>query len=178
MRAAHVQLLVTTESGDIVECGEDSGVTRGIAAAPAADGDDEDGGGDDADEARAAAADDAGHPRPRGQDTDPHGFAQRESWTIDVAALPARARVAVLAVTNFAGGGMGNVRRLQARVVDAGAPDAAEMRDVATFSLPNVRGAHANRSVAVLARVHREPAGALGGPVACCGAVVCRARAR
>ena len=135
-------------------------MVRGIAAAPdddaAGDDDAADGDGD----GEGAATPDDGHPRPLGQDTDAHGFALRESWTLELAALPRRAAVAVLVVTNFAGGGMGNVRRLQARVVDADAGDAAGMRDLAAFALPNARGAHANRSVAVLARVHREAVGA------------------
>ena len=142
-------------NGDVVECGEEQGVTQGIVAVPE---EDEEADGDDAD-AAAAKADDV-HPAPKGQDVDVHGFPIKDSFFIKLAALPANAASVTLQVTNWAGGGLGNVRSLHARVVDATSEDPVVARDLCVFTKTNAQGASANRSVAQLMKLYKEYDGA------------------
>jgi hypothetical protein len=152
-----VQLLLTASNGDVVECSEETGLTQGIAAAPA---EEEDMDATSGSAGGLSGADgNAEHPRPRGQDTDAHGFPVKESFFLDTGMLPARVQAATILVSNFSGGGMANVRRFCARVVDATAADPVAMRDIAVFIIPNAKGAHANRSVAAVAIVYKETTG-------------------
>jgi hypothetical protein len=152
-----VQLLLTAANGDVVECSEESGLTQGIVAAAAEDEDAETAEGSAGD--ASAAAGSAGHPRPRGQDTDSHGFPVKESFFLSLAALPARVQAATVLVSNLSSGGMVNVRRLCARLVDATAADPTAMRDIAVYIIPNAKGANDNRSVAAVAKVYKETTG-------------------
>lgn len=156
----HVQLVFTTATGEVVECGEDQGVTEGIRGPPEGDGEEEQEAEED-EEGTGAAGDEAEvHPAPRGQDTDPHGFPLKTSFYIKPAELPARVRAITVQVTNFAGAGMGNARALAVRVADATADDPTRHRDLFVSVLQNSKGEHSNRTIAVLAKVYKENVGA------------------
>lgn len=132
----------------------------GVAAAPEEEDEEAAADGDD-DGATAAAAEPAVHPPPKGQDVDPHGFPVKESFTIELAALPARVRNVTLSVSNFGGSGMANVRRLAARVVDASAGGAVTAaRDLFVTARPHAKGADGGRAVAPLLKLYREYTGA------------------
>jgi hypothetical protein len=147
-----LQLVFTAANGDVVECGEEQGVTQGITPAP------EDAATDD-DAAESADIDEV-HPLPKGQDTDPHGFPTKDSFFISPLALPASVAAVTLLVTNFSGGGMANVCSLHARVSDASSDYPHAARDLFVYCMPHERGAHAGRSVAALVKLYREYAGA------------------
>jgi hypothetical protein len=151
-----MQLLFTTAAGEVVECGEEQGVVQGIQGPP----EDEEEEGDEAEEGEEAAAADEQHPVPKGQDTDPHGFPIKDSYYITLAALPERVKNMLVLVTSFGGAGMRDVKALHARVVDASAPDPNAHRDLFLASLPSAKGAHSNRSIAVLAKLYKETLGA------------------
>jgi hypothetical protein len=151
-----VQLVFTATNGDVVECGEEQGVTQGIVAAPE---EDDEAGGDGGEEEGAAPGEDDVHPAPRGQDTDAHGFPIKDSFFVSLGQLPVRVTNATLQVTNFGGGGLGNVKSLHARVVDATSNDPSSARDLFIFTKPMSKGVSANRSVALLLKVYKEFAG-------------------
>ena len=74
--------------------------------------------------------------------------------------LPAKVKNIMVHVTNFGGSGMRDVKSLFTRVVDATAQDPIAHRDLFVLSLPSAKGAHSNRTVAVLAKLYKEYAGA------------------
>lgn len=160
-----VQLVFTTATGEIVDCGEEQGVTEGIRGPPEEEEEEE----PEAEEEEGAApggGDAEVHPAPRGQDTDPHGFPLKTSFYIKPAELPARVRAITVQVTNFGGAGMANARALAVRVADATDADPIRHRDLFVSVLQNGKGAHGNRTVAVLAQVYKENTGACCGPAA------------
>ena len=140
-----------------MECGEEQGVKQGIIAAA------EDDGAADADgdeDTPGHNADDEAHPKPRGQDADPHGFPLKDSYTLDLKLLPAKVANIAVQVANFGGGGLGNVKALHARVVDASNGDPVAARDLFVATKPLAKGAGAQCTVALLLKVYKEYAGA------------------
>lgn len=156
----HVQLVFTTATGEVVECGEEQGVTEGIRGSPEGDEEEEQEAEEDEEGAGTAGAEAEVHPAPRGQDTDSHGFPIKTSFYIKPAELPARVRAITVQATNFGGAGMGNVRALAVRVADATADDPIRHRDLFVSVLQNGKGEHSNRTIAVLAKVYKENVGA------------------
>eukprot|EP00892_Ulva_mutabilis_P001149 jgi/Ulvmu1/11034/UM007_0215.1 len=152
------QLVFTTATGEIVECGEEQGVVEGIRGPPEGDGEEEEEAAEEGQDGAAAGGGDEAHPAPQGQDTDPHGFPLKTSFYIKTAELPARVRAITVQVTNFGGAGMANAKALAARVVDATNADPVRHRDLFVTVLRNGKGEHGNRMIAVLAKVHKENA--------------------
>jgi hypothetical protein len=154
-----MQVVFSAANGEPVECGEDQGVVQGIQGPP----EDEEGGNEgaaDGDETGAATATgQEEHPPPKGQDTDAHGFPVKDSFFITLAQLPHRVHSIMVQVSNFAGSGMSGVKMLCARVVDATEEDPVRQRDLFVFTMPKAKGTYKNRTVAVLARLHKESAG-------------------
>ena len=162
-----MQLVFTTATGEIVECGEEQGVVEGIRGPPDAEGEEqEEPPEEDEDGAAAGAAEPEVHPAPRGQDTDPHGFPLKTSFYLKTAELPARVHAVSVQVTNFGGAGMANVQALAVRVVDASEADPIRHRDLFVSVLRNGKGEHGNRSIAVLAKVYKENTGMPAFPAA------------
>ena len=87
-----LQVVFSAANGEVIECGEDQGVTQGIQGPP-----EEEEEGEGGEEEEGATKEDEVHPVPKGQDTDPHGFPVKESFYISLDKLPDK--VGLLAVT-------------------------------------------------------------------------------